>query len=274
MKSWAFVVMPVIFLVLILNPSNVNSENAVYVYIDELPSWADYASNVMYLATKGWEDVNPGLKFYVASTPNDADFTVKWVKDFGVEHVGYAYGNQFIEVGLGDSECTKKWQPYSENYITDIMKHEIGHIFGHEHDNDPDSIMYPIALNLEYGLVEEEITLTENYAQFQPFCTIKDVTSFEYAVSVDDPTYGFDVYVVPSTESLNDWAKGESFEYYLGQGCSAKNFLSYSDMCGGVELGSGLLIIMDSTLTEKLTQVTVKTREVSTSSTASGTRLN
>jgi len=99
-----------------------------YVYVDELPSWADYAGSVMYDSTKYWEEPNPGLKFYVAENPNFADFRVQWVKDFGGEqHVGYAYGDEFIEVGLGDSNCHGKWQPYSVNYVNQIMIHEIVH---------------------------------------------------------------------------------------------------------------------------------------------------
>jgi len=272
---WQLLVLFFVVIILVLSPISTDAENAFYIYIDELPPWADFAGNVAYRATEAWKEVNPGLEFYVASSPSTADIHIQWVKEFGTtERVGQTVNQWLVEVGLGDSNCKGKWQPYSENYITHIMEHEIGHVFGHEHDNDPDSIMYPIALNLEYGLVEEEITLTENYAQFQPFCTIKDVTSFEYAVSVDDPTYGFDVYVVPSEKSLDDWANGESFQYYSGQGCSAKNYRVYSNTCSGVALGSGLLIIMDNTLTEKLTHVTIKTQEVSTSTTLSGEKFN
>ncbi len=128
------------------------------VYIDELPPWADYAENVMYESTKAWESANPDLKFYEASSPNYADFRVQWVKDFGGERVGYAYDSQLIEVGLGDSDCDGQWYPYSGHHVSEIMAHEIGHILGHEHDNDPSSIMYPIAQNLEYGLVEQKFT--------------------------------------------------------------------------------------------------------------------
>ncbi|MEK0329588.1 MAG: matrixin family metalloprotease, partial [Nitrosopumilus sp.] len=131
----------------------------VYIQIDDLPEWAGYASNVMYLSTEAWKEANEGLEFYIVDS--GSDFTVKWVREFGGEYVGYAYGNQFIEVGLGDSNCGNQWNPYSERYISHIMKHEIGHIFGHEHNNNPDSIMYPVALNREYGLVEEEYRLSD-----------------------------------------------------------------------------------------------------------------
>ena len=111
----------VIFCLFYIQPTTVEAGTTYYVYTDELPSWADYASGVMYDATESWKDANPGLEFYIASTPSEADFRVQWVKEFGVEHVGYAYGNRFIEVGLGDSDCKGNWQPYSSDYVTKIM---------------------------------------------------------------------------------------------------------------------------------------------------------
>ena len=239
--------------------------NTYYVYVDELPSWADHAVNAVYDSTRYWEKPNPELKFYIADNPNYADFSVKWVKDFGGEqHIGYAFGDFLVEVGLGDSDCHGKWQPYSANYVAQIMTHEFGHVLGLDHSNDVNSIMYPTSINLEYGTVEEEFTLTEGYAQFYSICTIKDKTSINYWVGVDDPTYGFDVYFVPSVKSFDDWADGKPFKYYSDEGCLGKDYRSFSGTCNGVSEGSGLLVIMDSTLTNPLTQVTIKTTEIQT----------
>ena len=234
----------------------------VYVQIDELPEWADYASNVMYLSTESWKEANEGLDFRVVEKWDDADFRVKWVKDFGGEYVGYAYGNQFIEVGLGDSNCLNKWNPYSEKYISHIMKHEIGHIFGHEHNNNPDSIMYPIALNREYGLVEEEYRLTEGYGQFIPFCTIKDLTSYDFSISTTDETYGFDYYIVPSGNEFDKWVEGKVFQHYSNKDCFGEGWLTISGTCKGVSAGSGIMVLIDSELTTPLVTITVKKLEI------------
>jgi len=234
----------------------------VYIKIDELPEWAGHASNVMYLSTEAWAEGNEGLKFWVVEDVTDSDFMVKWVKEFGGEYVGYAYGNQFIEVGLGDSNCLNQWNPYSEWYITHIMKHEIGHIFGHEHDNDPNSIMYPVALNLEYGLVEEEYRLTEGYGQFVPFCTIKDLTSYDFSVSTTDETYGFDYYIVPSIDEFDKLVEGETFQHYSNKDCFGENWLSISGTCKGVSAGSGIMILLDDELTSPLVTITVGLTEI------------
>jgi len=229
----------------------------VYIYIDDLPEWASYASNVMYLSTEAWKEANEDLEFWVVEDATDSDFRVQWVKEFGGEYVGYALGNKFIEVGLGDSNCLNQWNPYSEWYITHIMKHEIGHIFGHEHDNNPDSIMYPVALNQEYGLVEEEYRLSDGYGQFIPFCTIKDLTSYDFSITTTDETYGFDYYIVPSSNEFDKWAEGGTFQHYSNKDCFGGKWLSISGTCKGVSAGSGIIVIMDYELTSPLETITV-----------------
>lgn len=233
-----------------------------YVYIDDLPEWASYAGDVMYKATQYWEERLPGTMFYQVDDQAQADFMVSWVKEFGGEHVGFALGTDFIEVGLGDSDCDDSWQPYSSGYVTEIMAHEIGHVLGYGHSGDPSDIMYPVALNREYGLVEQEIQTTYSYGHFVEFCTIKEVSSFDYYVSIEDPTYGFDVYVVPDGSALDKWAEGEPFEYYDDSACFGENYISYGGRCSGVPRNAGLLVLMPDQLTEPLTEVRIQYQEV------------
>jgi cell division septation protein DedD len=260
MKSAGIIAIVVVAMIGVMVP-NAFAETWYY-YVEPLPEYASYANNVMELSTTAWEDANDNLQFIEVSSPQQANFQVQWVKEFGVEHVGYAFGSWFIEVGLGDSNCgSGMWQPYSEAYTTDIMTHEIGHVLGFDHVNDPNSIMYPTAINWEYGNVETRETLTTGYGFFQPICTSKDVTTFDWHVSSDDPTYGFDVYFVPSVNEFDNWVDGESFNYFVDNGCSAENMLSVGGTCKGVTQDSGLLIIMGDDASEPLTEITLNFQE-------------
>ena len=59
-------------------------------YVDPLPNWASYAQGIIDDAILSWEEANPGLEFRKVSSPEQADFQIAWVKDFGGLHVGYA----------------------------------------------------------------------------------------------------------------------------------------------------------------------------------------
>ena len=238
------------------------AETTYNVYVEPLPEFGSFAQSSVPVALDWWEQQRSDVKFNIVSNPESADFMIQWVKDFGTEVIGYAYGNLFIEVGLGDSTIGETWYPYSTNYVTEIVKHEVGHILGYEHTNNPQDIMYPVSAGTEYGLIEVSFDLLSDEAYFLPFQTQKDTTTINYQVNSENADYGFDVYVVPSEADLDKWASYAPFNYYQDRNCFAENVFHISGTCD-VEYGSGLLIISNEQEANKRTYFDVKMTEKS-----------
>ena len=238
------------------------AEKTYNVYVEPLPEFGNFAQNSVPDALYWWEQKRSDIKFKIVSNPESADFTIQWVKDFGTEVIGYAFDDLFIEVGLGDSNVDGNWYPYSANYVTDIMKHEIGHILGYDHVNNPQDIMYPVSANIEYGLIELQLDLLSNEAYFMPVLSTKDITTINYQINSQNAEYGFDVYFVPSEADLDKWASDAPFNFYQDENCYAENIFHTSGICN-VEYGSGLLIISNEIESNKRTYFDLKMTEQS-----------
>lgn len=235
-------------------------ETTLSYFVHPLPEWADYAKNVIRESTAAWEEANPGLKFRHTSSEVQADFAIGWVKDFGGLHVGFARGD-YMEVGLGDSFCDGYWLPYHPDHITLIATHEIGHILGFEHSNDPNDIMYPEALDRQYLNEPYELSSTAGYLHFLPVCSIFDLTSYSFEISLDDPN-GLDVYFVPSTAEYENYGVKPTFNHYSDRGCWAENVVKFSGTCKGVSNQGGLLVVMPDQLKAGLVTVSVNLQEI------------
>ena len=240
------------------------SQKNYYVYVDPLPDYATITSDVIFDAAARWEKVNPGIKFNQATSLEQADVEIQWIKEYG-ETVGeYRPGEHTILVALGNSNCLGKWQPFAYSFVTNIAQHELGHFLGLGHSNDPANIMYPIAPGFQYGQIEIERDLTPNYWWFVPACTTDDNTSYTFQINTSEPKYGFDVYFVPSINEGYKYTQGQQIQYYSDSGCFGKNFLSFSGSCAGIAKRGGLLVIMPKQLTDASARVTVRLLEKST----------
>ena len=181
------------------------------VFIDDVPDSDIQMKDILDKAFDFWKNEYLGLEFNIVKSPQSANLNIQFIKDFGIKHVGYALGSSYMEVGLGDNGCRDKWQPYSEKHVLHIVKHELGHILGLGHSDNPEDIMFSVSQGKEYGIVEEEYVFSPGYAQFIPLCFDKDLTAFNFKIQTDDPEHGFDIYVIPSVKSFNDWKYKKNF---------------------------------------------------------------
>ena len=117
------------------------------IFIDPIPNSDIQIESIFENVFDFWKDEYPDLEFNIVNNPQSANLNIQFVKDFGVEHAGYALGTSYMEVGLGDNGCRDKWQPYSEKQVSIIVKHELGHILGLGHSDDPNNIMFPVFLS-------------------------------------------------------------------------------------------------------------------------------
>ncbi len=206
------------------------------VYIADLPRGADDNTlDIVDNTMDFWEEIED-IGFQITDSEVEADLKVFWVKDFGGEHMGYAY-RDLIEIGIGDSNCGE-WLRYSNDHILQITKHEFGHALGYDHSDDPNSLMYP-TLNQEYDfIINKKDVLPPGYYQYFNACSLNDVADFSIDLSTDN---NIDFYVVSSYEDYKYLLNGESFLYY--ETCYKNEITEYKDNCiinngGGFVIGN------------------------------------
>jgi len=71
-----------------------------------------------------------------------ADVTIAWIKDFGGHRLGESIFSQYLNIGVGQTDCLSDWKPFDQKTITNILWHEIGHSVGFGHSNDQNNVMY------------------------------------------------------------------------------------------------------------------------------------
>ena len=163
MKSWALVVMPIIFIG-VLYPGIAEAKD-YYIYVAPIPKqWESTYGNILYDATKWWKERVPGTEFYTVQQVRHADFVFQWGSQpveikAGETRLGYFttntdndFGRPYILITLGYFEGGK-WNLVDPDYALQITIHEFGHAMGYGHSTDPNDIMYPSIYNYKDWLM-------------------------------------------------------------------------------------------------------------------------
>ena len=126
-----------------------------------------------------------------------------------------------------------------------------------ELSNDPNISVYS---DIDGSDSKQQSKIKNGFAQFIPICTIKENTSYDYSIRVDNDEIGFDVYFVSSISERDSYFTSD-FDFNENIGCFAFNKKSYSGTCSNIEKDGGLLIIIPDELKPWLTKVTVNLYE-------------
>jgi hypothetical protein len=83
-------------------------------------------------------------------------------------------------------------------YAIDSVRTQIELIQGSELNDDPSVSIFP-------NIKSMNLTTSQFYVQFIPICTDKNITSYEYSISIDDKSSSIDVYFVDSKKQFENY---------------------------------------------------------------------
>lgn len=204
-------------------------------YVDPLPSYSTYDVSEFddYLNGRHQEGV-PLTRVYNEA---EADFSIQWVRDYGPHTLGVAYSKRVATVGLGSSNCGE-WQHFDNLSITKIAWHEIGHVLGFGHSDDPNNIMYPtthVQYKRDFG---DTVLLSSGWSQPMTFC---NSGSQYFRVDTGDSGDGVRVFVITPDTDPSDFTYNQIGRYYKSCGELDKTWHGYGKECN-IPNGAKLVI--------------------------------
>ena len=214
-------------------------------YVHLQPGWKSYPKNLIVDVSISWQrQAEPGDRHEPALSNHGAkqrQNTLQYINQRPVVVVQYDY-----------RDCQPQWFHYAKTGL-DFFASRLASLMGHDS---------PVR-NTAYPDGQQEAKVRDGLAQFVPICTSRDLADYDYAVSINDDAIGFDVYFVPSERQQRNYfpGGGEPFEYYTGDGCSAKNVQRFSGTCSGVGRDGGMLVVVPDELSRPVTKISISLTE-------------
>jgi hypothetical protein len=216
-------------------------------YIEPLPSWSSYNASIIDNALNGLDE--RGVKITRVYDESQADFIIWWVRDYGDERLGVAYSKTIATVGLGSSKCGT-WQHFDDYAITETAWHEIGHVLGYGHSNDPNNIMYPTSETYLEHDVDVDILLPADWYYTVYICEPHRTQHYTFTTNNDDgtenPNDGFKLSVLPPETDVDEWVNNRVGSYYTCTDEIGTSWITISGTCDPVKEGSKIVIENDS----------------------------
>lgn len=203
------------------------SPKTISIYVDTLPYEVDPTySNALREAQAYWEK-KQNVVFKEVSSQKEADVIVQWVKEFGGRTLGHTVYKNYIEIGLGDSNCLGKWKPYKYKTVSHLATHELGHALGYEDDySNAANVMYYQTTTSYETDVEETDILQDGYTMFYPVCTKNSVATYSFEVTSSEP---LNIYIVASRQNYELFANDKTFSHYSA--CQGNKVEIYKKTC-------------------------------------------
>ena len=234
-----------------LNLPPVRLNRVIGLGVAPLPSWADQSySAILPEAFSYWQQrVNASFQIVP-----QASIQLEWVKEFGTQALGHVVNTNFVQIGLGDSNCLNEWKPYTYETVKQITTHELGHVIGFDHSPDPTNVMYATSkIRYAYDFNKQQI-LAPRYILFIPFCTQEAQSTYTFEVASDRAiTAG----IVASQAAYEQFTSTGNLT--SAEGCQKYDSISSFTTSCVVPKGGGLLIANPSNTASA--SVTIKMRE-------------
>ena len=220
---------------------------SIYVHFQE--EWNSFPTNVLFEITNVWSNPNTNDRIYSTDFSNVSNFD-----NYNSNNLQFQDNRGYVELKHQFSNCNSSWKPMSYRYAIDSVRNQIELIQGTELHSDT-------YVSIFRNIKSVDSTESNFYAQFIPICTDKQITSYEYSVSIDDENSWFDVYFVDSKNQFENYINSEKFDFYTDNDCFGKNYNSFSGICENIDQESGLLIIIPDNLNRSLTKIKVNLHE-------------